>query len=560
MKRFFTKYNLIFALIIFIAIFFRLYLLSSVPPSASLDEATIGWNAYSIMLTGHDEYGYHLPILLRAYDDYRPALYVYLVIPFIKLLGLNVLSVRLPSAILSLITVVTSFFLSKVLLRKYKYEKWISLCVMGLFAISPFHIYISRLGHEANPGLTFAVVGITLFLWGIFSKRNWLVIFSFIFWAASFYTYQSEKIFVPLIIITLLLSFYKDVLKNKKVIILGFIIATMLSLPILFATLQPGSLLRAKGTSVFSDMHPYIVTSLKLEKAVKDHDIFGEIIYNRRFVPISIFVSNYLPHFNPIWWVSNYGLEDFKAPGFGLSYPWELPFFLIGFIFLWRLKIAKSLKLLPIIWIFIAFLPAGISTQTPHAMRSFNILPVPQLIEAIGLFEIMILIGKIKNFGKILQYIFISTFSIFVVFGIISFYRAYFIDFPRLESSQYQLALHLAISYALSQNDYKYIAISNQNQATQSYMFYLFDTKYDPIKYFKNGGTKSGGFSVSHHIDHVDFIPFASDMKVKKETLYIGNRYLGTINALPDNISILKKFMGLYDTIELVAFVPHFPR
>src|SRR5579883_434909 len=115
-----NRLRFLFAAILVVAFFFRFYNLALVPPSASLDEATIGWNAYSLLHTGHDEYGYHLPILLRAYDDYRPALYVYLVIPFIKLFGLSVLSVRMPSVIMSLATVAMSFFLVKSMLFQYK--------------------------------------------------------------------------------------------------------------------------------------------------------------------------------------------------------------------------------------------------------------------------------------------------------------------------------------------------------------------------------------------------------------------------------------------------------
>src|SRR5690348_4290032 len=152
MKRF------LFILIFVIAALLRFILLTQVPPSPSLDEATIGWNAYSILHTGHDEYGYFLPILLRAYDDYRPALYVYLVIPFVKLFGLSVLAVRLPSVILSIVTVATTFFLAKSFFKRYKYRVYIGLISMFILAISPWHIYISRLGHETNAGLTFSVL------------------------------------------------------------------------------------------------------------------------------------------------------------------------------------------------------------------------------------------------------------------------------------------------------------------------------------------------------------------------------------------------------------------
>lgn len=550
MKNFLTWYSFLFFLIILVAILLRFTFLSSVPPAGSLDEVSIGWNAYSILLTGKGEYGRSFPIIMQAYDDFRPAGYLYMVIPFVKLFGLTVLAVRLPSAILSVITVVGSFFFAKIFFKGYTYEKWISLLTMTLFAISPFHIYISRLGHEVNPGLTFAFLGILFFLWGLLSPKKWLILLAGIFWAGSFYTYQSEKVFVPLIMFTLILLFYKKVLENKKIVLVSLFFTLVLSLPIFYASIQPGALLRFKGTSVFTDQHPFIETSLKLAQAKKEHNLFGEFIYNRRFVPITTFIWNYIPHFNPLWWVGNSGREQFKAPGLGLSYLWELPFFLIGIIFLFRVPISYSLKLLPIFWIFIAFIAPGISTQTPHAMRSYNILPIPQLIEAVGFIGILILIGNIKKYKKLFQNSLVGLLLICIIVSIDMFSYAYFITFPHFESSQYQYALHKAIQYVLLQKQYNHIVISNQSQATQSYMFYLFESKYDPRRYQKMGGTKSGGFAQSHHIDNIDFMGLNSLQKIDQNTLYIGN-----MSEIPDNVRVVQKFSGLAKRVRLVAFV-----
>ena len=109
--------NLILGLIILIATFFRFYNLSVVPPQATVDEVSIGYNAFSILKTGADEYGTKFPILLRAYDDYRPALYVYLVLPFVALFNLSVLAVRLPSVILSTLSIVAVYLLLRELFR-----------------------------------------------------------------------------------------------------------------------------------------------------------------------------------------------------------------------------------------------------------------------------------------------------------------------------------------------------------------------------------------------------------------------------------------------------------
>src|ERR1700694_4553687 len=87
--------------ILFLALFLRTYHLSAVPPSPYLDEVSNGYNAYSILKTGNDEYGRHLPILMQAYNDFRPTLFVYFMIPFIATVGLTTFAIRLPAVLLS---------------------------------------------------------------------------------------------------------------------------------------------------------------------------------------------------------------------------------------------------------------------------------------------------------------------------------------------------------------------------------------------------------------------------------------------------------------------------
>ncbi len=108
MKKLFSKLasrNTIFVFILILGAFLRFSRLDSVPPSVSVDEASIGFNAYSVLKTGLDEYGSFPLISQRGYDDWRRSTYLFLVIPFIKMFGLNAVSIRLPSVILSILTI-----------------------------------------------------------------------------------------------------------------------------------------------------------------------------------------------------------------------------------------------------------------------------------------------------------------------------------------------------------------------------------------------------------------------------------------------------------------------
>src|ERR1041385_1127721 len=88
--------------ILLIASAVRFYQLGNVPPSPDWDEAALGYNAYSLLQTGRDEYGKFMPIVLQSFDDYKPALYTYLIIPFIPLFDVSLLAVRFPSAVMGI--------------------------------------------------------------------------------------------------------------------------------------------------------------------------------------------------------------------------------------------------------------------------------------------------------------------------------------------------------------------------------------------------------------------------------------------------------------------------
>ena len=66
-----------------------------------------------IMLSGKDEWGQKFPLFLQSFGDYKPALLSYIQIPFVWLLGLNISSVRLPVAILGVVSILSWFFIEK---------------------------------------------------------------------------------------------------------------------------------------------------------------------------------------------------------------------------------------------------------------------------------------------------------------------------------------------------------------------------------------------------------------------------------------------------------------
>lgn len=546
-------HRLILIFILLIASFLRLYNISNVSPSASLDEASIGWNAYSILKTGTDEYGNKFPLLLRAYDDWRPALYVYLVIPFVKVFGLSILAVRLPSVLLSILTVVATYFLVKEIfflnsssrgLTSIPPLRWnyidilvASLISALLLAISPWHVYISRLGHEANAGLAFFVFGMLFFV------KNKIHKF-FVFFALSFVSYQAEKIFLPIFLIGLLIIFRRELLVIKRQVIIASLVAFVILLPFLIESLQPNALIRFKATSVFGSQNKRYESQAELfARAVENNDLLGKIIYNRRIVPIQIFAESYMSHFNPKWLFTNLSSDRHKVPNLGLLYLFEVPLILIGLLYLFSKQFNHRARMLILLWILFSPFPGAITTDAPHAMRAYTMLPAPQILAAIGALHIWKIINALNLLKNRMLLLSVSALSLLITVGsIVYMFRQYFSVFPKEQSASFQLALAQTIPFVLEhESKYNKVIFSNRDNLYQSYMFFLFYSKYDPFLYKRQGGTKSGGFAETHKFAKYEFRPIVwSKDKSLKNTLFVGNT-----NEFSNQVPSLASFTDL---------------
>ena len=98
-------------LIILLAAVLRFYKLGQVPSGFVNDEAAFGYNAYSLLKTGKDEFGKAWPIIFRSFGEGKLPVYVYLTVPSVAIFGLNEFAVRLPSALFGVLTVFMLYLL-----------------------------------------------------------------------------------------------------------------------------------------------------------------------------------------------------------------------------------------------------------------------------------------------------------------------------------------------------------------------------------------------------------------------------------------------------------------
>lgn len=540
--------------ILILAAFLRLWHLGSVPPSASMDEASIGYNAYSVVKTGVDEYGTFPLISQRAYDDWRRSTYLLLVVPFVAFLNLHVVSVRLPAAILSVITIWATYRMVYALFfKKTEHAYLFSFLTAFLLAISPWHIYISRLGHESNAYLSFFVLGALFFLEGIQNKRK--LLFSMFFFTLSLVSYYAGQIIVPLFVFGLLVIYRKVILSlvlaDKKSLFL-VCVSLLILIPVFWSVFSPRALIRFKGTSTFNpEAHgkEFAERVVRRNTAVENRDYIGAIFYDRRLFPVKVFIEGYLSHYQFRWLFANSGNESFKVPHMGLLYLWEAPFIILGmWAFLKNRNLDARPKKIVFLWFLLAAFPAAVATQAPHAMRSYAFLPTWQIFTAFGLGYLFVALKRIKLFSFLI-------FVFLIAMSLQSFYKNYFNIFPMEQSRSFLYPLSQAIPYVLTrENAYEKIVFSNSDNVYQSYMMYLYYSRFDPRFYQRLGGTKSGGFAETHEIGKFEFRPILW----KQEQPTVRTLYVGNADDFPKGLSTLTTFNSLDGSpaIKIVSFEP----
>lgn len=518
-----SKKILIFlTIIVIIASILRLWRLGEVPISPDWDEVALGYNAYSIMTTARDEYGEFLPIILRSFDDYKPALYAYLTIPAITIFDLNVFSVRLPSAVFGILTVLAVFFLVKELFKKDS----IALLSSFLLAISPWSIQFSRVAFESNVGVALNVFGVLFFLKSF--KKPWFLLLSALMMGLGLYIYQSEKVFVPLLCIVLFFIFRKQLfLIKKKYLFIALLILTFIALPLINFTLtNKETFARAKGVSIFSDSRKIEANARRVVRDRERNDFLGLILDNRRIEFAKSILGGYLSHFDPNWLFIKGDIARHHAPGIGLLYLWEFPFLIIGVYVLLFGDFSKRIKLLIFSWFLIVPIPASVTSDVPHAVRTLSFLPIFQIFTAVGVFTVASKISHIKyQIAKVqAKYLVTSLFFLMFTFNFLYYFNQYFVQQNYFHALYWQYGYKEIVEYLMPiQNTYSKIIVSNRQPLDQSYMFFLFYSKYDPAKYLAEGGTRSGKLGENgNKFLNFEFRPFDYYEERERSILLVG--------------------------------------
>jgi len=502
--------SILLAIIILSGFILRVWDIGNNPPGFFADEASIGYNAYSILHYGSDEYDKPFPFFFQAFGEYKSPIEIYSTIPSVVLFGLNEFSVRLTSVFLGTLCILAIYLPTKEIFKKNRNNEWIGLFSSFFLVISPWHIHFSRASFEGfMPLLLFTTLALYFFLKSL--KKPHLLPISIILFALSIYTYFPARIFIPLFGILLAILYFKFFLKYFKITLFSILLLLLMLTPLIYFTLSPVGFARWNQVNILSQP-PQEGTVLK-------H-----------------IVDNYFSHFSldflflkgdidmPGQFITRHSVQ-----GMGNLCLIQLPLIILGFLYLF-LKKAKRVFAIIVLWL--VLYPIGSMftiDKSAQATRSIiGVIPF-QILSGIGLYYLMSLLAKLN---KYLYTISIIDIGVIFIVSFMNYLNLYFVKYPLYSSDfwGWQYGPREIMRYFLTVKD-QYDDLYMSGEFNAGHIFLSF---YDPENtceskckmgdFFREpriyNPSKRQLFSLSP--DYLSKSNFAKDFFVKK-TIYYPN-------------------------------------
>lgn len=456
----------------------RLIGLDNFPNAMYSDEISQGYNAYSVLKTGKDEYGTFIPISFRSFGDWKPPMQAYLMVPTIGLFGLNAWGVRLPSAILGTFTVYIVFLLVRELISYInkdtyleKYKDTIALFASMYVTISPWHILQSRSAMLVVVALFFFCLGFYTLLKSK-SKPNLLFVSSVSF-SLCIYSYYGMRVIVPLFLIGCAVWLKHELFRRWKHVVGAVVVGFILLLPLLFGFIfQPDVVFgRARTVSVFYDKGVSLrVADLIAQDGPEFPSLAARYFHNKPYHYLIDIARRFLQHVDGTYlFLKGDFYDPFQIPGMGILYLIDGLLIAIALFFLTQ-KDKKMLIMLVLLMV-LALIPASLTFVTPSTNRTFNaVLPI-SIIVGTGL--AFLLKGKkiSHRIGLVIVGVYVLSFSYFSY--------QYFWQLPYSYAHWWHYGYkELFQALKARENSYDHIIITGQT--TVSYVFQLFYQKIDP--------------------------------------------------------------------------------
>lgn len=462
-------------LILFLAAFLRFYNLSSIPNGLQQDETSLGYNAYSILHTGKDEYGKRMPLLFKAFGEYKLPGYIYLSTVPIAFFGANEFAVRFTSAFLGTLSILFLYLFVRELSEK-KDDKLAFVSAM-LLAINPWHIHFSRGAFEVTPALFFILAGSYLFFLGKNRKQIYLLILGVFILSFSMYTYNIARLFTPLLLLCYCFFYRIDrifhITKEKVTFYISLVV--IFGFFFLHVTAD-GGYSSTKGTLLFTSA-PVQSQFIELRSYLSVlPSFFTKVFFNTYALTLLQYLQNVLSYFSVSFLFltgsphGNHGIGNV-----GQMYFIEAFFVVVGLSVLLKSRWEK-LRIV-VFWGLLSIGVAAMTREAPYATRGIFLVVPLVIFSALGLITALRVLLHLKK--SIVKYLLITGIGCFFAFNIVYYLTSYYYRFPIAYAPMWKSQdKELSEFIKMHENEYDVIVVdSHSGLVYTSLLYYL---PYDP--------------------------------------------------------------------------------
>lgn len=469
---------IVLAILIICGFFLRLINLGQLPAVMHRDELAIGYNAYSILETGRDEWGKVWPVVFKSFGDYKLPGLIYSTILGVKLFGMNQFGSRVITAIFASLAIPAMFLFTKELFK----SRFISLFSTLFLVFSFWHISGSRNIYEPIVALSLAIPSY-LALFKAAKKTKYLLL-SILFFSIAIWFYHTPFFIYPLMYI--LWSGYnwrKFSDRERKWWVIGFIFVILVSC-INFYAVATLNKSRSETTIFMSqelkDRHQATMRKYWLA-GVPLHPIFTSA--QRSFQLSYYFIQGYFKGISPDFLFFNGGnnsWHNLKSIGFGNLNPVFLPLSILGFIYVFKNR-KKPANYFLLCLLILSPIPNALTIDSPNTNRLMDFHFLILVLSAIGLyFYCLLKLVKNNSLSRVYGLLFLTFIFTYVVLTS-QFLASYFLIYnSSLESAWHEGFPELIKDVDEYKNNYDKVIISTSN--SEAYMFFLFYSHYSPKK------------------------------------------------------------------------------
>ena len=523
----------------------RFWKLDQYPVSLNWDEVSHGYNAFSILKTGRDEWGNIFPLIFRAFGDYKLPVYIYLTVIPVLLFGLNAFSVRFISALAGTLAIPGIYFLTNALFK----EKKMRVCRLDiepghlaafLIALTPWHLFISRPALEANLALTFVIYGFFFLLKALSNPKFFL--HAAILLGLSLHTYNSERVFVPMLFLVFVLIFRRQIRITRSAIIPAVIF--LLAMGIVVSQVLSGTGTARYGKLKILSENAVYQIGLSRQSSTLPQPL-PVLLHNRPVYFVSAVAKNYIGYFSPQFLYQTRGVQtQFAIP---IKNLFSLPItilFIVGVVISVK-SLSDKNRLFLMAWLFLSPLAASLTADPPQSLRPNPMIPAVIILAAFGWLFLLRIIKPLLCQAVLISVIFS------VSFALVRYLDTYYGEYAHYYSDSWQYGYSQMVDFVKS-NGQKYDKIFITKTYGEPHIFYAFYNQLDPKLLWPGENNIRYEQSDWFWTDRIGKIYFVNQWDIPQggqrvDTLKLesgevvdtkGSLLVTTFNYVPDNVEV----------------------